>query len=124
MTSSTRTPSRVTASGETHRVRGDDLGVGAEAVLADPSLRRAVDPYEAEALRITIGPFEVVHQRPMDVAIERDARSDCLVRGHHVIPEERRAPVVLDTPVGIRCGVEDPAVLRDDEPRARVVGVK
>ena len=45
-----------------------DVLVPVEAVLDDALLRGIVHIDHAEALRVTVGPFKVVHQRPGKVA--------------------------------------------------------
>src|SRR3954469_17650822 len=77
-------------------VRPEELGVPAAAVLHPPLLRGVVDVDDAEPLAVAVGPLEVVHERPDEVALERDAVGDRLLRAGQVRGEERRPLGVVD----------------------------
>ena len=64
---------------ERRAARGDHLGVEARAVLEDALLRLEIDMHQPEAHRIAEGPFEVVHQRPGEIAAQVDAGLDRVV---------------------------------------------
>src|SRR5262249_1146701 len=54
-------------------LRGDQPRIPVRAFLGDPLLRLVVDVDDPEPLRVPLGPFEVVEQRPDEVAADVDA---------------------------------------------------
>src|SRR5215204_3879557 len=54
----------------------DVVPVPEAAALRDPPLRRVVHPHDPEALAVPVLPFEVVEQRPREVALDVDAVLD------------------------------------------------
>src|SRR6266404_5910271 len=56
-----------------HSVPGDNLAVERGAQLWRATLRGVVHVVEAESVRVTVGPLEVVHQAPEEVALHGHA---------------------------------------------------
>src|SRR5687767_5954828 len=54
------------------RIVLDDVGVPVRALLRSAHLLVVVDVHHAESLRVALGPFEVVDERPQLVALELD----------------------------------------------------
>ena len=55
----------------------NDRRIGLGAVLERALLGFKVDVNDAEALGVTLCPFEVVHERPGVVRLHRNAQLDC-----------------------------------------------
>src|SRR3954466_15834837 len=56
-----------------HPVPRDQLPIPGRAQLRHPPLRREIHIMDAEALPISVGPFEIVHQAPQEIALDRKA---------------------------------------------------
>src|SRR5206468_3830389 len=77
-------------------------------------LRGEVDVDDAEALGVAEGPFEIVEERPDEVAADVDSRRDRVGNGGDVIAQVLHAQRILDDAVdGARWIVERGAVLGD-----------
>src|SRR5690606_16956911 len=98
----------------------DDLGVPGRADLGQPLQRLVVHPYDPEALAVAPRPLEVGHERPGEVALERDPGVDRLAAGAQVRLEVGAPLLVADPPV-LQHVLERGAVLRDDQRDARVL---
>src|ERR1039458_7853419 len=92
-----------------------------EARLGDARTARVVDPDEAESLRESVPPFEVVEQRPDDVAANVDTGGDRIEDGAEMTLEVGDALRVAHLAVGGDIVVERHAILQDVERRGRVV---
>src|SRR5258708_36887747 len=79
-----------------HRAFGDAAAVPEGAVFGRPLLRLVVYPGQAEARRVAVRPFEVVHERPGDAPGDRHARLHRSVSRLEVVAEEGDPAVVLD----------------------------
>lgn len=71
-------------SGQAGAVGLDDGGVPEGGTLGDAAARREIDEEHAEALRVAFLPFEIVEQRPMKIAEERDALSGGASEGDEI----------------------------------------
>src|SRR6266542_4446573 len=78
----------------------DHLAVPVGAVLPGPPLRPVVDVHDAETLGIAISPFEVVQQRPDEVAANVHALAQRLVRRRQMRAQVRDPLRVVHGAVG------------------------
>src|SRR5688500_4300740 len=62
----------------------------------------AVDPHQAERRRVAEGPFEIVHQRPGEIALQIGLLRQCAAAGGEVVAQEGDAAQVLDPSVRAR----------------------
>ena len=69
--------------------------------LRDAPLRRVVDVHQAEAGAVPLGPLEVVHQRPHEVAADVDAGVDRLADGGDVAAQVLHALRSVDVRRGL-----------------------
>src|SRR6266542_3846882 len=98
----------------------DHLRVPERAVLGGALLGGEVDVDQAEPLRVSPGPLEVVHQRPGKIAAQRDARGDRGVAGAQVGVDVAGALAVVDEAVRGELVAEGGAVLGDQQWHGRV----
>src|SRR5688500_13515046 len=77
-------------------LRGEQVGVPVEGLLSGALERLVVDVHQAEALRVALGPLEVVHERPAVVAAYVDAADDRLGDRADVGPQVVDARLVVD----------------------------
>src|ERR1022692_407771 len=93
-------PATRAASGASGSLRGDQIPVPAERGLRRALPGAEVDVHEAESLVVALGPLEVVHQRPGQVAAYVDAGRDGLVQCPEVAVQVPDPRLVIDGPVG------------------------
>src|SRR6266540_1678572 len=98
----------------------DHLRVPQRAVLGGALLGGEVDVDEAEPLRVSPGPLEVVHQRPGEIAAQGHARGDRGVAGAQVGVDVAGALAVVDEAVRGELVAEGGAVLGDQQWHGRV----
>src|SRR3954453_11221780 len=91
------------------------------AGLRDAFLGFVVDSDDAEAFGVAVGPFEVVHQGPGEVAADVCALGDGVGDRGEMGGEVGRAVDVVDVPGLVGVVVEGGAVLGDDHREAGVV---
>src|SRR6185436_18711446 len=86
----TRTVGSASASGRAWVVSliPHQLPVPVERVLRRPPQGLVVDVHQAEARRITLGPLEIVHQGPAEVATDVDAGVHRLAQRDEVTVQE------------------------------------
>ena len=102
-------------------VAPDHLPVPLRAVLQHALLRAVVDVHDAEALRVPLGPFEIVHERPDEVPPQVHTGRQGIMAGPEMPVEVLDALGVVHLAVrGRRLGVGG-AVLGDHQRGARVV---
>src|SRR3954447_20381141 len=80
-------------------LRGDEVAVPVEAALRHALERRVVDVDEPEALPVAPRPFEVVEERPREVAAQGHALCDGARRAGEVAVEIRLALRIADAAV-------------------------
>jgi len=102
-------------------LRSDELAVPVATIFDHAALGFEVDVHDAKAARKAPRPFEVVQQRPGEVAAQRDASLQCGGRGLQVACQVTRALRIGDAPVPARIRVGC-AVFRDCQARDRIVG--
>ena len=98
---------------------GDDVGVAVAAGLDGAPLAGVVDVNKAEALRVAVGPFEIVEQRPGEVAGDRGARTDGLGTGVEVLLQVGDAVEVIDGAISgdvVRRQLIEPTLGADGKP--------
>src|SRR4029079_6811730 len=84
------------------KVGRDHGGVPVERPIRDALLRLVVDPDQTAALRVALGPLEVVHQRPGVVAAYVGAVANGRLDGPQVRVEVVDPRLVVDHSVLIR----------------------
>src|SRR6266511_1400099 len=104
-------------------VRGDHAPVPGRAVFGNARLRGIVDIDNAEALAVSVGPLEVIHQRPEEVAAYWGAIRDRLAHCADVTVQVGDPPRVVD-PAANHLVVEGDAILGDVDRFGRVVAVQ
>src|SRR5258708_6660659 len=84
-----------------------------ERILGPPLERRVVDMDEAEALAEAEAPFEIVEQRPDEIALHVDARDDGVENGAEIAAQIFDPLAVMDLAVARHRVLEGGAVLGD-----------
>src|SRR5919201_5106482 len=99
----------------------DEVAVPVEAPLRHPLERRIVDVDESKALPVAPCPLEVVHQRPDEVALDRDTRLDSAADRRDVPFEVVTALRIAHAAVVTAHVRKRRAILRDVQRARRVV---
>ena len=77
------------------------FGVEVERVFGAAVLRLVVDMDQAKAFAVAEGPFEIVEQRPDEIALDRDPGGDRVLHRAEIAAQIADAPLVADMPVGL-----------------------
>src|SRR6266702_5194504 len=81
-------------------VSGYDFFVEVSAEFGCAFLRGEVDVMDAEAIGVAVSPLVVVHERPAEVALDRDTFGDGAVQMGEVVAEIHDAVGVVDVTIG------------------------
>lgn len=85
---------------------GEEFGVPVATLFQRSCLRHVVDMGESESAAESQGPFEVVQERPHEVAVQREAACDGFGAGVDVLLDVGAAVLVFDVAVGVyRVGI-------------------
>ncbi|MCK7532423.1 MAG: hypothetical protein MZV63_16020 [Marinilabiliales bacterium] len=95
------------------RVPPDDFAVEVGAELRRPLLRGEVHVMQAETVRVAVGPLEVVHQAPQEVALHGHAIRRRALELRQIVPEVHHPVRVVHAAVGRRDVRRGAAVLGD-----------
>src|SRR5947207_9495072 len=82
-----------------HGVARDDLPVERRAQLGRATLRRVVHIMEAEPVPVAVGPLEVVHQAPQEVALHGHSVGHGPLELTEIVAQEHDAVGVIHLPV-------------------------
>src|SRR5580765_557610 len=96
-------------------VRRDDVAVPLARILDRARLRLVVDVDQAEAVLVALGPLEVVEDRPVEVALDRDAGRDRRRQLAQVARHEVDAIGIVHAAFVGEPGAHREAVLDDDD---------
>jgi len=94
-------------------VASNHLGIEPGAGLERPPLSGEIDVNQPEALGIAVGPFQIVQQRPGEIAAQVDAAAPGRQRRAQMVAQVALAQGVGDFPVGLGRIVERRAVFGD-----------
>src|SRR5215471_21117408 len=90
-----------------------ELRVEMERVLGPPVERRKIDMDEAEPSAVAVRPFEIVEQRPHEIAAHRHAGGDGVEHRTQITAQIGDPLLVANPPICVRAVGKGSAVLED-----------